>query len=149
MNKILITLDILGKAIFDLDFESLQKENSEYLVRYNQILNNDWLFIRTFFSFFDNESNPLMKQAHLSVDWFNKKFSKILEDRRELLKSKNIEEKNLDLLSSMIIATENDFNFTEKNILDNCKLFFLAGHDTSATTACSTLHFLAKYPVLT
>ena len=54
-----------------------------------------------------------------------------------------------DILASLLVARDDDGRgFTNKELLDQISMLFLAGHETSATALAWTLYLLAKCPHL-
>jgi len=154
-----MTLDALGHAIFNTDFNTIQNSNSEFVTAYNHIIKKaidvKWIY----FYRFDRRWNPLRREAWQSFDKFMDYLKSLLEKKRSELHQmyeKGIdiesERKNLDLLTLMLYANENDDDekgqsrLSDEELLANCFIFFIAGHETSATSLSTCIYYLARHP---
>ncbi|KAJ9085992.1 hypothetical protein DSO57_1008780 [Entomophthora muscae] len=153
MNKYTqrITMDALGRSIMGTDFNSVEKENVPFIDCYNKSVTHSGDPLYLIFSSLDRRSNPFRRPLFNTLDELEGHFNKILNAKRKLLQFGDREaianDPKTDLLTMMLIACEDEENdFNEKDIRDNCMIFLLAGHDTTAFTLTATLHFLAIYP---
>ncbi|KAJ9078289.1 hypothetical protein DSO57_1008118 [Entomophthora muscae] len=146
-----ITMDALGRSIMGTDFNSVEKENVPFIDCYNKSVTHSGDPFYLIFSSLDRRSNPLRKPLFKTLDELESRFNDILEEKRNAIKhgdkGKIYNNPTTDLLTMMLIACEDEENdFSEKDVRDNCMIFLLAGHDTTAFTLTATLHFLAIYP---
>ncbi|KAI0240782.1 hypothetical protein L0F63_007283, partial [Massospora cicadina] len=146
-----ITMDALGRSIMGTNFNSVETENVPFLECYNKSVlhSGDPLYI--IFSILDRRSNPFRNPLFKTLDRLEGLFNEILEEKRLAIKSGDkeaiINDPKTDLLTMMLLACEDeDTDFNEKDVRDNCMIFLLAGHDTTAFTLAVTLHYLAIYP---
>ncbi|KAI9493596.1 cytochrome P450 [Zychaea mexicana] len=148
------TLDAIGIAGFDFDFNSVADPTNEWVTRYNSIMkaNTDPLFMllpsletRWLFLF------PKRKQAHKELDIFLGKIREIIAKKREtLVNDSSIAEKRTsekDLLTLMLEASEEgNGKLTDEELQSNLCAFFLAGHDTTANALSYAIYNLATHP---
>ncbi|CAO3635458.1 unnamed protein product [Cunninghamella blakesleeana] len=151
------TLDIIGKAGFDFEFNSLKEKNNEWIDTYHSIKNgtDDPLF----FLFPFLETNflylfPHRKQLKELVKKFYSMLGQVIEHKRQILKTQNgisnIEESEKDLLTLML---ENELSgessgkkgLSDSELQSNINLFFVAGHDTTANSLATAIYYLAKH----
>jgi len=132
------TLDVLGKAVYDYEFNYLDGE-SDILKSYNFAITETANVLRVILPFYELlplESTGKFKQATM-----------VLRDLAEQLvtksRSKQAEAKNC-LLDFMI--TEEQQDFTHEELLANINVLFIAGHETTSVALTWVLYLLAKHP---
>jgi len=69
-----------------------------------------------------------------------KRLLDVIEEREKL------KEERFDLLSLMMQSRDGNDILTKREIIADAWIFFLAGHDTTASQLTSTLYVLSKYP---
>ncbi|KXN71595.1 cytochrome P450 [Conidiobolus coronatus NRRL 28638] len=146
-----LTLDVLGQAVFNMDFECIKNPQSKLYNQYHEI--STQLFANLSYLFFPVlDKLPYFKRPELykqidSYDEFVKQM--VALKKEELIENPNLAGKD-DLLSKMLLssmqADDENSKMTEKEIIDNLKSFFIAGHDTTSNTLTATLYYLARYP---
>jgi len=75
------------------------------------------------------------------------RLAKLIESGADLEK----ERKTMDLLSLMLLANqtvddEEKQLLSDKELIDNCNIFFIAGHDTTSTSLTAVLYYLSLNP---
>uniref|UniRef100_A0A6B2L4U7 Cytochrome P450 n=1 Tax=Arcella intermedia TaxID=1963864 RepID=A0A6B2L4U7_9EUKA len=127
-----MTLDALGTCIFGKDFNTLGGNLSGPLSAYNNIIN---FMSKPYFLFFPQLVNlpiPPFTKLKQSLQEFNSACWKIIED------SKREETKGKAHLISLMLSN----GLPDQVVKDNVAVFFLAGHETTASTlnwACAMI----------
>ncbi|KAI9307136.1 cytochrome P-450 cyp509A1 [Cunninghamella echinulata] len=147
-----LTLQIIGKAAFDFDFNSVLDEQSIWKKNYDDINKAaaEPLFIlfptleRKYLWLF-----PKRQESFRKLREWKKMLISIIEKKREVLKENHdhgIEEAEKDLLTLMI-ESENrgEGALTNEELLQDLNIFFIAGHDTTAFSLSASIYYLAKH----
>ncbi|KAI8575217.1 hypothetical protein K450DRAFT_262785 [Umbelopsis ramanniana AG] len=146
------TLDIIGLAAFDYDFEALDNPDNEKVKMYNEIIKGTQNPIYFFFPILEKYFLwviPKRRALHRKMDEMNTIFFSIIDRKRKTLASNkhNIEEGEKDLLTLMLEANEDTGNpqhqLSDVELRDNLAAFFLAGHDTTSNALSFALYYLA------
>ncbi|KAL9658446.1 hypothetical protein ABK040_005989 [Willaertia magna] len=145
-----VTLDILGKTAFDLDFGvfSDAKDGKEFR-KAIEVLLFKGLVIRKIFT---NETIQKIVYKITGVDKDYKLISdtldKIIKKRHEELENGTGDIDRCDLLSSLVKANfkqeDDKSKLTNEELKSNAFIFLLAGHETTATTLQWITYELAK-----
>ncbi|KAG2204329.1 hypothetical protein INT47_009371 [Mucor saturninus] len=148
------TLDAIGKAGFDFDFNALTDEKNEWVQRYSQIN----IALRDpkfhFFPSFDTKWLswfPQRAKVHKELDIFLSMLDDVISKKRAAIKqgvtNDALEENERDLLGLMIEAEERGEGIMDNEELkSNLCVFFLAGHDTTSSALAFAIHYLAQNP---
>jgi len=147
------TVEVIGRAGFGHTFHALKPETEEGDSKQDSL--------QVYENMAGVLQNPLQLNATLAkVTGYDKKMNKILGEFDELLIG-IIEEKKAaiaaagdshvpsDILDLLVQAHDSDdpeFSLNDKQLLNNLAIFFVAGHETSASALASTVHFLAENP---
>ncbi|CAO0796787.1 unnamed protein product [Mucor circinelloides] len=148
-----LTLDAIGLAGFDFDFNALGDKNNKWVHYYDSIkigMANPFFMI---FPAFDTKWVHWFKkrqQVHENMAKFKENLDNIITEKRALV-AKNMTdglESEKDLLTLMIESEMSLGGETMSNeeLRSNLYLFMLAGHDTSSNTLAFTLYELAQNP---
>ncbi|EFJ29722.1 hypothetical protein SELMODRAFT_267282 [Selaginella moellendorffii] len=70
----------------------------------------------------------------------------IIDERRNSVKSGGSNTYGNDLLGLMLKECDSSSNFTSRDLIEECKTFYIAGHETTATLLTWTLMLLGGYP---
>jgi len=140
------TLDVLGKAIFNHDFNRIDGENDKYYTAYKNII-----------GFFGTKTGKVLmllpwiedlplkgvKEFHSSVDLILQFFNEMIEQHRD---------KDEDSILAKLIKSGTESNnkdigtLSRQELIANIWIFFLAGHDTTSTALTWALNCLRAYP---
>ncbi|KAL1924051.1 uncharacterized protein VTP21DRAFT_7086 [Calcarisporiella thermophila] len=145
-----LTLDILGKALFNYNFDAVKNPDSEIVVNYEKIMKVGHP-IYFFLPILDKYPFGQRRIAHQKVEEFHQLLSNIIAQKRQEIREKKQEivPEKADLLTLMLLANSNELGettLTDKELRDNLVLFFIAGHDTTASALISATYFMAKHP---
>ncbi|KAI8054831.1 cytochrome P450 [Thamnidium elegans] len=159
------TLEAIGKAGFEFDFEAVSKEDSKWTKIYNEVIDGFRDFTYFMFPRLDQELLwlfPKRKVLHQKLDTLMDMLDEVIQNKRELLKqgqvrNDDLEENERDLLTLMLESEELDEgSLSDKHnfiIINHSILFFSKkkkkkkiGHDTTASALSFALNYLAKYP---
>ncbi|KXN71592.1 cytochrome P450 [Conidiobolus coronatus NRRL 28638] len=143
-----MTLDVLGHTVFNMDFESVKNPDSK-LYRIYHTASSELMGKLAYLFFPILEKLPFFKrpELHKQIDDYDNFVKELIVKKRAELKESPEIEKN-DLLSKLIMASMEDGKalMSEREIRDNLKSIFIAGHDTTSNTLTTTLYYLARYP---
>jgi cytochrome P450 len=138
-----MTLDVLAVCIFGQDFDTLNGNLSGPLAAYNYVmecLSSPILLLFPWYSSLPLPSNFKLKQKTTEFDDYC--WSVIANAKKNDTNQTKVDDsKCISLLQLMINA-----NINEQDIRDNLSLFFLAGHETTASTLSWAIGLLASYP---
>ncbi|KAG2378567.1 hypothetical protein C9374_008206 [Naegleria lovaniensis] len=111
----------------------------------NHILNPGRLFLGKMYTSLPLESNRKMDQA---LDTFNEQLMHLIQQcKEEKSGHTTFEEKEQSLLQMMVNSVDEEGSgLTNSELKDNCAVFFLAGHETTASALSSLFYSLAKNP---
>eukprot|EP01125_Pyxidicula_operculata_P015206 TRINITY_DN5141_c1_g1_i1.p1 TRINITY_DN5141_c1_g1~~TRINITY_DN5141_c1_g1_i1.p1 ORF type:complete len:373 (-),score=71.13 TRINITY_DN5141_c1_g1_i1:294-1412(-) len=134
------TLDILGKSIFNYDFNTMEGKIDQYYESYRNIMHQDkWRLIVMMLPFLDRiESIPAVAKIHQSVKQLDLLFQKVIREHKET--------EGIDILGNMLKATNSDekAHLTQDEFNSNLFILFLAGHETTANALGWSFYELAK-----
>jgi cytochrome P450 len=135
-----MTLDVLGKAVFNFDFNALKEDSSPFLDSYNFIMSRIFDPIR-FLAPVLIDSLPIekSKRFYAEIDKFTNLMQGVIEKKRKE------KDENPDLLGMMLNSADSG-QLTDQELRNNIFIFFLAGHDTTAGTLSFAMGCLALYP---
>ncbi|KAG2187289.1 hypothetical protein INT44_004974 [Umbelopsis vinacea] len=149
------TLDVIGLAAFDYDFEALDKPDNEKVENYNILM--EGIKNPLFFLFPILEKRflwafPGRRRLHRKMDAMDELFYSIIDNKRQTLANKKglVEDSEKDLLTLMLEANEeNDdtqHQLSDLELRDDLAVFFLAGHDTTSNALSFAMYHLAVNP---
>jgi cytochrome P450 len=130
------TLDAIGLAAFDYDFEALDNPNNEKVENYNVIMNgirNPLFFLFPLVEKYFLWAFPKRRALHREMDKLDKLFYSIIENKRQTLASQkgSVEDAEKDLLTLMLEANEDsedpEHQLSDLELRDDLAIFFLAG----------------------
>lgn len=150
------TLDAIGRAAFDYNFNTLSNESdNEWLETYKHII----IGLRDikFFVFPSLDKHllwlfPQRRRIHKKLDRLKEMLDEVIEYKRTLLKegivyNSHLEENEKDVLTLLIESQSTGKEMiTDEELKSNLRLFFFAGQSTSASVLSFALHELSKHP---
>jgi len=142
------TMDCLGVTCFDVDFRGVQDANSVYPNTYRRILKafGDPLRFGVPFGLYEWLPIKANRQLRADINRFNELMFLVLERRKQQTAKQGEDVPRLDLASQLLDASVNEESLTREEVRGNMAIFFLAGHDTTATSLSSVLFHLALHP---
>ncbi|ORX42927.1 cytochrome P-450 cyp509A1 [Hesseltinella vesiculosa] len=148
-----VTLDIIGRAGFDFDFNSTKDPNSKWKKIYHQVMSDQRNIKFIFFPALDRYFRYLMParmEAWKRLNEFLNMLDEVIEHKRKVLQEnidQGIEEHEKDLLTLMLEGEmRGEGVLTQEQFIGNLVIFFIAGHDTTANALNSTVYHLASNP---
>ncbi|KAF8411125.1 hypothetical protein HHK36_003664 [Tetracentron sinense] len=144
-----LTGDVISRAAFGSSFEEgrqiflLQKEQGELFLRAHSINNFPWL------RFLPTKVNTRMREIYRQLGVL---LRGIIEKRQKAIQMGNNFKD--DLLSLLLESNLNDpenknsknMGLTTEDVIDECKLFYLAGHETTTNLLTWTMVVLGMHP---
>ncbi|CAN0905259.1 Cytochrome P450 72A15 [Linum grandiflorum] len=123
-----------GKRIFDL----LKEQSLLVMQVVQQVYIPGWRF-------FPTKLNTRIKQVHMEIQTSLKA---IISKRERALKIGDQLVNNTDLLGVMMESNSgtNDIAMTIEEVIEECKLFYFAGQETTSVLLVWTMILLSKYP---
>jgi len=143
------TLDVLGKTIFNHEFERIEGKNDKYYQAYRRVLSvvtgatgilltlSPWM-----------EKVPLksireyLDSIDILVDFFNEMIEQHKDKDEDSILARLIKSVRVTSTST----TDDTVSISRHELLANLWLFFLAGHDTTAIALAWALNCLREYP---
>ncbi|RHZ60979.1 hypothetical protein Glove_350g73 [Diversispora epigaea] len=146
------TLDALGLAAFGYNFRGIRKSGNELEKAY--LMAVDGMSDKKYNLFPVLEKIPGFRRSELfnRLDYLNDVILDIIKERKQILKFKKANNDNddyegpRDLLYYMLKAeeTQDDLKsrLTTEELLNDMKIFLVAGHDTTAIALAAAIYFL-------
>jgi len=127
-----LTVDIIGTSALAQEFDTLSDKVNQYYHHY-ELMNQPsiLLFLLPFYSKLPIKRNAIIKNSS----------QKLIEMSREYINNRKKENKHECLIDMMINS-----DMSEWELINNVYLFFLAGHETTASALGWIINYLAKYP---
>ncbi|XP_050208248.1 cytochrome P450 72A397-like [Mercurialis annua] len=141
-----LTTDIISKAVFGSNLEegefifSLQREQGQLFLESLFKPNSIWS------RFLPSKLNKRMKQNHRKI---RSLFEGILEKEEKVVLSRD--DNHHDLLSLLLHSNLNETNqnknggMSREDVIEECKLFYFAGHETTASLLVWTMIVLSMH----
>ncbi|KAI8146548.1 cytochrome P450 [Fennellomyces sp. T-0311] len=152
-------LDALGATSFGFNFRALEDRNNEWVTRYNFVAK---IGLRPHFFVFPFLERPCfrflfpeLRKAHDELTIFLDMMGGIARQKREALLNGNSprtmydddEDQEKDLVTLMIEAEmQGQGRLTDNEIMSNLCVFFLAGHESTASAVAFAIYYLAAHP---
>jgi len=144
------TLDVLGKTIFNHDFNRIDGKNDIYYKAYRSIIgffNTRTGMALTLFPWIEELPLSAMKEFHASIDLILQFFNEMIEQHKD----KDEDSILARLIKSGYQNSETDSKneigtLSRKELIANIWIFFLAGHDTTSSALTGALNCLRAYP---
>ncbi|KAI8070965.1 cytochrome P-450 cyp509A1 [Gongronella butleri] len=147
------TLDIIGQVGYGFDMCAVADEHSPYKAAYDMAIEDAFNPLYMLFQSLDKHLlwlNPSRQRSFQNVHKFLGTIENLVETRRKEVKEHkydDIEDSEKDLLTHMLEAElRGEGSLTTEELLKDIVIFFVAGHDTTATSLSAALYYLAKHP---
>jgi cytochrome P450 len=143
-----LTLDVLASCIFGLDFDTLNGKFSEPLEAYNHAVEAAFNPIRFLFSWVNTLPIKANEDMVTNLHIFDKYCWQIMDDTKKKMdgKKNQTEENNNERKVVSLVELMYESNLPEQTIKDNTAAFFLAGHETTATSLGWLISILVSNP---
>ncbi|KXN68425.1 cytochrome P450 [Conidiobolus coronatus NRRL 28638] len=142
-----MTLDVFGRAIFDVNFNAVKGNESRLYVLYNSIIGQAFGQVLYLFAPF-MEHVPFFRRPKLSkeIDEYYELIEEMIAEKKRQIQEGSTRSK--DLITAFIESNEKEgeFKLTTDEIKHNINAFISAGHDTTSNTLTTALYYLARYP---
>jgi len=135
-------LDILGKTVFNHDFGRLDGKNDKYYQAYKTIMrttNHPLGLLLRMIPQMEKFPMQWIKDYLNSVDTLVNFFSQMLQEHKD----------DNSILGNLMMGSElenKDQALSKEELLANVWIFFLAGHETTASALTWALNCLREYP---
>ncbi|KIJ45092.1 hypothetical protein M422DRAFT_29941 [Sphaerobolus stellatus SS14] len=160
------TLDVIGLASFDHDFDGLRNDNQQIFKAYKEMFEQFikgklidviiQIYCPWITKFWKTNVSQIFQKNMKIIYTFGES---VIQNKKRLVSaasSQGLSEKNgfgSDLLSRLLEANINSSldpsqRLTDKEILDQINNFLFAGSDSSALAMCWCLDFLAHHPTI-
>lgn len=136
-----LTLNIVGKTLFDVDLETEGQEIAESL---NTLMEQFGMMFLPFSEFLEKLPIPAMRRLQKARERLDAIVYRIIRERRA---SQEIDRG--DLLSMLLLAQDVEGDgkgMTDEQLRDECLTIILAGHETTANALSWTWMLLAQNP---
>jgi cytochrome P450 len=133
MNR--LTLNIVGKTLFDADIESQAVEVGEAL---SGVMDTFWVMMLPFADLLERLPVPKLRRARMARGRLDAIIYRMIADRRASGRDHG------DLLSMLLTAQDEDDGgvMTDRQVRDEAMTIFLAGHETTANAMTWTWYLL-------
>jgi len=136
-----MTVDVLGLTIFNHDFKRIEGTYSESFNAYKAIFDmfaSFWALPMFLVPGINNIPFGPIKEFNDNVDKLRAFFQKMLDEHKG--KNEN------SILSKLLVGADNPDILSDKELLGNLWIFFVAGHETTATALDWAVNCLREYP---
>ncbi|ORX55714.1 cytochrome P-450 cyp509A1 [Hesseltinella vesiculosa] len=147
------TLDIIGRAGFDFEFNAIKDKHSKWKEVYDEIVLSYRNPLHVMFPILDQKYRwliPGRRAEYKRMYEFRNMLEEVIDHKRQLLKENRdlgIEEAERDLLTLMLEGElRGEGALTKDELIGDLAIFFVAGHDTTANAMNSTIYWLCRHP---
>jgi len=138
-----LTLFIVGKTLFDVDFSADRSKIGEAL---EALLHDVMREARTLIPRPRWLPNPARRRKERTIALLDEVTYHIIQQRHEAIAAAGYEDRG-DLLSMLMQARDDDDQpMTDKQLRDEALTIVLAGHETTANALTWTLYLLSQHP---
>ncbi|KAI9314941.1 cytochrome P450 [Dichotomocladium elegans] len=146
-------LDVIGLAGFGFEFHAIEEPENEWVVCYDRFVTESRKPFFIVFPFLDRPPFvrlfPSRVRAHQELTKLLEKIDTVIAAKRQMIRDTQ-DEREKDLLTLMIEAGEKGDGILSDEELKasapNLCIFFIAGHETTASALAYAVGFLARYP---
>ncbi|SAL96577.1 hypothetical protein [Absidia glauca] len=147
------TLDVIGRAGFGFNFNSVTDENSEWKKVYDEVTVSLRKPLFALFPILDQKflwMFPKRQEEVRTLNKFKDMLRGVIDHKRQVLKENgngSDDDAEKDLLTLMI-ESENrgEGILSDDELMGDIAIFFIAGHDTTAFALSAAIYYLAKHP---
>jgi len=136
------TLDVLGRTIFNHNFGRIDGKNDKYYTAYKNffdIFSSPWLSLMIISPWFSKLPVKPIQDFVQCVDLLVDFFKQIMNEHKGKIDN--------SILSHLIAAMENETGIlSEREIIANIWILFIAGHETTTSALAMELNYLRIYP---
>jgi cytochrome P450 len=132
------TIDALGSAVFGIDFDAINGNLSHIVESYDFLLEAIQQVQRMIFPFLNTLPTQYNRKMEHHLKHYDDMIYKLIDEARN---RKEDPERAKTLLDMMI---ESEGVFDNKILRDNCSVFFVAGHETTASALGFAFYTVAK-----
>lgn len=138
------TLDCLGLTAFGFDFESLKNPDNEFAAVYHRLVGSGGAFSPKRFLIPLGLADILPTSENRRLQKDIDEWQKLLDRMTKFGETAQDTDLAAQLLKANAPGAQNYMSLQE--IKSNIAIFFIAGHETSATSIASTMWYLARHP---
>ncbi|KAI9484646.1 cytochrome P450 [Zychaea mexicana] len=150
-------LDCLGLGVFNFDMGAVRDPESPYAVLYKHafsIVRDPLVYLFPAYTAVPSRWIPYRNRARIANEKLRRILYDIIQERKDsILANPEEVDEHKDLLTLMIEASlitgehgDNDRFLTNGELVANLAVFFVAGHETTASATASTMYYLAEHP---
>jgi cytochrome P450 len=136
------TLDVLGQTVFNRNFGRIDGENEKHYAAYKkfwEIFSSPWLGLMIISPSFSKLPVKLIQEWVNCVDELVDFFKQIMKENKGKIDN--------SILTHLIAAMENENGLlSEREIISNIWVLFVAGHETTSSALAWALNYLRLYP---
>ncbi|KAI8069524.1 cytochrome P450 [Gongronella butleri] len=147
------TLDIISRVGYGFDMRAVADENNHYKMGYEMAMEDVFNPLYMAFQFLDKKllwMLPQRQKSFQNVRNFLETITNLIDERRQDVKNHkydDVKDTEKDLLTHMLEAeVRGEGTLTTSELLNDIVIFFVAGHETTATSLSAAFYFLAKHP---
>jgi cytochrome P450 len=137
------TIDVLGKTVFGVEFNAIDGGLTHLVESYNFLIHAIANIRNVLFPIFDQLPTEHNRIAQFHLKRFDEVIYKLIDEARQ---RSDQEDRTHTLLDMMIDAETHNNTFDNRILRDNCVVFFVAGHETTASALGFGLYCLGKNP---
>jgi cytochrome P450 len=139
-----VTLDVLGRAAFGHEFNSLKGSIQKDLLAYRHFVESITDPLYSVFPFLAKV--PFLqhnKKANEALEILFDLYTRLINESQEKMKNSK---KPQTMLDFMVKSSQGGNGLSFEDIRNNVALFFIAGHETTASAIAFAIFALARYP---
>lgn len=131
------TLDVVGRTLFDCDVEG---ESADIGAALTDVISMFDTLLLPLAGVLQQLPLPSIRRAHRAREFLDRRIYRMIAERR------GSAVQGTDLLSTLIIAVDEQGHMTDSQVRDEALTLLLAGHETTAVALTWTWYMLARHP---